>query len=77
MAKYELVPNKQKHLDLFLAYAENPAHNMWCRTANDYDRCFLDRFEGRRPKPEASINQLFNGIYGVFKKLLEENTDKI
>lgn len=76
MAKYEVVPDKQKHFDLFLAYAENPAHNTWCRSANDYDRCFLDRFEGRRPKPEASINHLFNEIYRVFKKLLEEDSEQ-
>jgi len=76
MAKYEVVPDKQKHFDLFLAYAENPAHNTWCRSANDYDRCFLDRFEGRRPKPEASINHLFNEVYRVFKKLLEEDTEQ-
>jgi hypothetical protein len=76
MAKYELVEEKRKHFDLFLAYSENPAHNTWCRSANDYDRCFLDRYEGRRPKPEASINHLFGEIYRVFKKLLEEDTDQ-
>ena len=76
MAKYEAVLDKRKHFDLFLAYAENPAHNTWCRSSNDYDRCFLDRFEGRRPKPEASINHLFNEIYRVFKKLLEEDTEQ-
>jgi hypothetical protein len=76
LAKYEIVPDKRKHFDLFLAYSENPAHNTWCRTANDYDRCFLDRFEGRRPKPEASINHLFNEIYRVFKKLVEEDTEQ-
>lgn len=75
MAQYETSPDKKKHLDLFLAYSENPAHTTWCRTANDYDRCFLDRFEGRRPKPEASINHLFNEIYRVFKKLLEEDIE--
>lgn len=76
MTKYEIVTDKRKHLDLFLAYSENPAHNTWCRTANDYDRCFLDRFEGKRPKPEASINHLFNEIYRVFKKLVEEDTEQ-
>jgi len=75
LSKYEVVPDKRKHLDLFLAYSENPAHNTWCRTATDYDRCFLDRFEGKRPKPEASINHLFNEIYRVFKKLIEEDTE--
>lgn len=76
MAKYELVEDKKKHLDLFLAYSENPAHNTWCRTSNDYDRCFLDRFEGKRPKPESSINHLFNEIYRVFKKLIEEDVEQ-
>lgn len=76
LAKYEIVPEKQKHLDLFLAYSENAAHNNWCRSANDYDRCFLERFEGRRPKPEASINHLFNEIYRVFKQLVEEDIEQ-
>lgn len=76
MSRYEIVEDKRKHIDLFLAYAENPAHNMWCRSSNDYDRCFLDRFEGKRPKPEASINHLFNEIYRVFKRLLEEDTEQ-
>jgi len=76
MARPENAPAKQKHLDLFLAYSENPAHNTWCRSANDYDRCFLDRFEGRRPKPEASINHLFGEIYRAFKKLLEQDTEQ-
>jgi hypothetical protein len=76
MAICETSENKSKHLDLFLAYSENPAHNTWCRTFDDYDRCFLDRFEGRRPKPEASINHLFNEIYRVFKKLLEEDIEQ-
>lgn len=76
MAKYEMILDKRKHFDLFLAYSENPAHNTWCRSPNDYDRCFLDRFEGRRPKPEASINHLFNEIYRVFKKLLAEDIEQ-
>ena len=76
MAKYESTSDKRKHFDLFLAYAENPAHNTWCRSANDYDRCFLDRFEGRRPKPEASLNHLFNEILRVFKKLLDEDIEQ-
>lgn len=76
MSRYELVEDKKKHIDLFLAYAENPAHNIWCRSSNDYDRCFLDRFEGKRPKPEASINHLFNEIYRVFKRLIEEDTEQ-
>lgn len=76
MSRYEIVEDKRKHIDLFLAYAENPAHNMWCRSSNDYDRCFLDRFEGKRPKPEASINHLFNEIYRVFKRLLEEDIEQ-
>jgi hypothetical protein len=75
MAKYELVFDKRKHLDLFLAYSENPAHNVWCRSPNDYDRCFLDRFEGKRPKPEATINHLFSEINRVFKKLVEEGQE--
>jgi len=65
---------KRQHLDLFLAYSENPAHNEWCRSPNHYDRCFLDRFEGRRPKPEASINSLFNEFGKIIKKLVEDDS---
>lgn len=75
MSKYEVNADKKKHLDLFLAYSENPAHTTWCRAANDYDRCFLDKFERTRFKPEASIRHLFNEIYRVFKKLLEEDIE--
>jgi hypothetical protein len=72
----EKVLEKRKHFDLFLAYSENPAHNTWCRTPNDYERCFLDRFEGKRPKPEASINHLFNEISRIFKKLVEDESEE-
>ncbi|MCE3226989.1 MAG: hypothetical protein K0S32_1540 [Bacteroidetes bacterium] len=75
MSNDEISEEKRKHLDLFLAYSENPAHNNWCRYAEEYDRCFLERFERTRFKPEASIKYLFNEIYGVFKKLLGDEKE--
>ena len=76
MAKYEVVPDKRKHLDLFLAYSENPAHTKWCRDPRDSNDNYLSKFEGRRPRPETIINHLFNEIYRVFKKLFEEDTEQ-
>jgi hypothetical protein len=71
MSRSENIDNKKQHFDLFLAYSENPAHNTWCRQASDYDRCFLDRFKGKSPKPEKSIRVLFNEVFSVFHKLFE------
>lgn len=77
MAKNELSMLKRQHADLFLAYSENPAHNVWCRKSEDYSQCFLERFEGKRPKPERSINELLDGVHRAFKKLIkEENQQK-
>ncbi len=76
LANSEASLAKRRHLDLFLAYAENPAHNTWCRYPSDYDRCFLERFERTRSKPESSIKYLFNEIYGVFKKLLGDEAEQ-
>lgn len=76
ISKGESSPDRKKHLDLFLAYAENPAHNKWCDHKDDYSECFLDRFKGLNPRPEYSVNRLFNDIIGVFKKLLEEDIEQ-
>jgi hypothetical protein len=76
MAKHELSLEKQQHSDLFFAYSENPAHNIWCRKLEDYSQCFLERFEGKRPKPEASINALFNEAHRILKKLIEEDNEQ-
>ncbi len=71
---------KAKHLDLFLAYSENPAHNKWCDSLKDYNICFLDRFEGKSPKPETYIKRMFQEIYNSLKKLVikekKANTSK-
>jgi len=63
---------KKRHMDLFLAYAENPAHNKWCESSKDYNSCFLDFFEGRNPLPETQIGKIFTEIYRSFKKLFDD-----
>ena len=64
--------NKRKHLELFLAYSENPAHNKWCSYPADYAICFLELFEGRRPAPEKTIRDIYDSIHRAFKKLFDE-----
>lgn len=76
LSKSESDDSKRKHSDLFLAYSENPAHNYWCRQSSDYDRCFMDRFEGQRPKPETSIVRLIQSVKTCFRKLFTESTMK-
>jgi hypothetical protein len=63
---------KKQHLDLFLAYAENPAHNKWCTSSKDYNSCFLDFFEGKNPYPENVVRKVFDEIFKSFKKLFDE-----
>ncbi|HEX5186254.1 MAG TPA: hypothetical protein VFV86_05130, partial [Nitrososphaeraceae archaeon] len=71
LSKSETSHDKKRHLDLFLAYSENPAHNRWCNKSTDYNNCFLDFFEGKRPAPEYYINKIFDEIYKTFKKLFD------
>jgi hypothetical protein len=61
--------NKRKHLDLFLAYAENPPHNNWC--SSDKDVSYLEFFEGRRP--DKTVRDIYDRIYGAFKELFNED----
>lgn len=61
---------KKKHLDLFLAYSENPAHNKWCDNSKDYNICFLDRFDTRSPKPETLISRVYIAIANCLKKFV-------
>jgi len=72
LSKSETIISKKQHLDLFLAYSENPAHNKWCNRSTDYNICFLDFFEGRRPAPEYYINKIFDEIFKTFKKLFDQ-----
>lgn len=61
--------NKRKHLDLFLAYAENPPHNNWC--SSDKDVSYLEFFEGRRP--DKTVRDIYDRIYAAFKELFNED----
>jgi len=61
--------NKRKHLDLFLAYAENPSHNNWCSSEKDIS--YLEFFEGRRP--DKTVRDIYDRIYKAFKELFKED----
>ncbi|MEO7924718.1 MAG: hypothetical protein ABIR30_13635 [Chitinophagaceae bacterium] len=62
LCKSEPKEDAKRHLDLYLAYSENPSHNKWCQTREDYPICFLERFDGKSPRPET-------GIYGIFREI--------
>ncbi len=70
LSRSETDLEKRRHLDLFLAYSENPAHNKWCDKKQDYNSCFLDYFEGKRP--EAFISKIFDKIFDSFKRLFDQ-----
>lgn len=70
LSRSEISADKRRHLDLFLAYSENPAHNKWCDKKQDYNSCFLDYFEGKRP--EAFIGKIFDKIFDSFKRLFDQ-----
>ena len=40
----------KQHMELFLGFAETPAHNMWVDNDRDKGRCRLGRFE-KKPAP--------------------------
>jgi hypothetical protein len=71
LSQSEMDSNKRKHLDLYLAYSENPAHNKWCSNPVDYAICYLSFFEGKRP--DKAVRDIYDRIYGAFKELLKED----
>ena len=71
LSQSEMDSNKRKHLDLYLAYAENPAHNKWCSNPVDYAICYLSFFEGKRP--DKAVRDIYDRIYGAFKELFKED----
>ncbi len=75
LARCETLLEARKHQDLFLAYSENPAHNTWCRDKKDYDKCYLERFEGQNPRPTFYINNIFIQIIKIFKKIFNEEAE--
>jgi hypothetical protein len=57
------------HTDLFLSFAENPAHNMWLDSERDLGRCRLKRFEKNpMPYPWNRISKLYRHIENEIKK---------
>ena len=59
------------HLEMFLSYAENPAHNEWIHDKADINRCHLKRFE-ENPNPFNKVKNIFtqinNKIQEIFPK---------
>lgn len=70
LSRTEKDDEKKRHLDLFLAYSENPAHNKWCDKKQDYNSCFLDYFDGKRP--EVFIGKIFDKIFDSYKRLFDQ-----
>lgn len=62
--------NAKKHLDLFLAYSENPSHNKWCRSKEDYPICFLEKFDASNRKPENIVNGIFAEIGKIVSRFI-------
>lgn len=71
LSQSEMIPDKRKHLDLYLAYSENPAHNKWCSNPVDYAICYLSFFEGKRP--DKAVRDIYDRIYGAFRELFKED----
>jgi len=62
----EHTEEEENHLEMFLSYAENPAHNEWIDDAKDIKRCNLKRFEERpTPFPVSRVRGIFNRIYSI------------
>jgi len=70
LTKSEQDENAKKHLDLFLAYSENPSHNKWCRLKEDYPICFLERFDSTARKPENIINNIFIDLGRIISQFI-------
>lgn len=61
-------------LEMFLSFAENPAHNEWIHSAMDLNRCNLKRFEERpTPYPVSRISAIFNRIYGIIAEFFPKD----
>lgn len=75
MSKAELSEDKKNHMDLFISFAENPAHNMLIFSERELDRCRLKRFsQNPAPYPWNRINRLFKRIdYEVKKAFPKED----
>lgn len=62
------------HLEMFLSYAENPAHNEWIHNSPDVHRCHLKRFEDTpTPYPVSRVNAIFTRIYSLISEFFPKD----
>ncbi len=62
------------HLELFLSYAENPAHNEWINQKQNLHRCNLKRFdENQIPFPTNRINSIFTKIFSLISEFFPKD----
>jgi hypothetical protein len=62
------------HMEMFLSYAENPAHDEWIHNDRDLNRCHLKRFEDRPfPVPVSRVYSIFNRLYGLVAELFPKD----
>ena len=74
MARIDLSEEEVDHLEMFLGYAENPAHNEWIHSKSDLKRCNLKRFERTPyPYPENRINSIFNKIHSIIAEIFPKD----
>jgi hypothetical protein len=60
----------KQHMDLFLSFSENPAHNMWISNERDLGRCRLKRFNKNPPPyPWNRVDRLYKSLLLEIKKL--------
>ena len=67
---------EKDHMELFLAYSENPAHTLW-DTSGKQEVSHLNRFElNPTPYPWNRINTMFNEIGNELKSLFYKDEPK-
>jgi hypothetical protein len=68
MSKLKQPDDATNLLEIFLSYAENPAHNEWVSNDRDLNRCHLKRFEERPfPAPVSRLKSIFDKIYSIIQ----------
>lgn len=69
MSKLDQADDEINLLEMFLGYAENPAHNEWINNDRDLNRCHLKRFEERPyPTPVSRVKALFDKIQSIIQE---------
>lgn len=74
MCKIKHKDEETNHLEMFLSFAENPAHNEWIHNSNDLHRCNLKRFQERPvPYPVSRVGSIFNSIYRIIAEFFPKD----